>query len=286
MVVGVDLGGTKIAASVVDAEGRILHRVKRPASKDVAELAEAAEEAVRAARMEWGAIEGVGLAIPGIYFADSGRAWAPNVWGMDEIELRGQLAPLVPTPLAIDSDRTAYVLGEQWMGAARGAGDVVYLAVGTGIGAGILAGGRVIRGKCGIAGAVGWFTLDPREGSFEALAAGPAVARRAGKESAEQVVEAARGGDPAARAVLNETADWLARGIANLISTFNPELVVLGGGLMQAGDLMIGRIREQTPRWAQPLAARRTRIELTQLGEDAGLLGAARLALSKRLHSD
>ncbi len=286
MVVGVDLGGTKIAASAVDAQGRILRRVKRPASKDIAVLATAAEEAVHAAELDWSSIQAVGLAVPGIYYADSGRAWAPNVWGTDEITLRDELAALVPVPLAIDSDRSAYVLGEQWMGAAQGESDVVFLAVGTGIGAGILSGGRVVRGARGIAGAVGWFTLDPHEGNFEAMAAGPAVARRAGVRNAEEVVAAARKGDPAALAVIEEAATWLARGVANLISTFDPGVVVLGGGLMQAGDLLIDRIRDLVPRWAQPVAASRTRIELTRLGEDAGLLGAARLAWLKTLHSD
>ena len=286
MVVGVDVGGTKISASVVDAGGFVVQRVKRPSSKDLGVIAAAADEAVRAASVTWSSIRGTGIAIPGIYFADTGRAWAPNVWGMDEIPLRDELAGLLPVPVTIDSDRSAYVLGEQWLGVARGLNDIVFLAVGTGIGAGILSDGRVIRGAAGIAGAVGWFALDPRLGSFESLAAGPAVARRGAKPDAEAVVAAARAGDASALAILDETASWLAMGIANLISTFNPRMVVLGGGLMQAGDLLIDSIRREVPRWAQPLAARMARIELTQLGEDAGLVGAARLAWIKQLNSD
>ena len=133
---------------------------------------------------------------------------------------------------------------------------------------------------------MGWFALDPRwrddygrMGSFEAEAAGPALARRFGAASAEDVAEAARGGDPAARRAVDETVEWLAMGTANLISALNPQVVVLGGGLMQAAGLFLEPLRHAVRRWAQPLAADQCRIELTTLGEDAALFGAARLAL-------
>jgi glucokinase len=243
--------------------------------------------------LNWPGIAAAGACVPGIYYADRGEAWAPNLWGWDAVPLRNELSACIPAPVTIDSDRSAYVLGETWIGAARGLTDVVFLAVGTGIGAGILSGGRVIRGAQGIAGAVGWFALNPgrndlyrRAGCFESEAAGPAVARRYAQRTgstqslaAEAVCAAARSGDAAAIAVLEETAVWLGMGIANLISTLNPQMVVLGGGLMQAGDLMVDTIRRTVLDWAQPLAARDARIELSRLGEDAGLMGAARLAL-------
>ena len=245
-----------------------------------------AADTVRAAGLAWGDVRAAGLVVPGIYNPATGRAWAPNLWGPDEVPLREALVPRLPVPVVIDSDRSGYVLGEQWQGAARGCRDVVFLAVGTGIGAGILSDGRLVRGSGGIAGAVGWFALDPRwcddygrMGSFEAEAAGPALARRLGAASAEQVAEAARRGDPAARRAVDETVEWLAMGVANLISALNPQVVVLGGGLMQAADLFLEPVRHAVRRWAQPLAAPQCRIELTRLGEDAALFGAARLAL-------
>ncbi len=144
----------------------------------------------------------------------------------------------------------------------------------------------MLEGAHGIAGAAGWMALDShwkpgyeRTGCWEWEAAGPAVARRAGEASAEAVVAAARAGNERALESLRDTADWLGMGIANLVSLLNPEMVVLGGGLMQAGDLLLPRIRESAARWAQPVAMRKTAIELTGLGEDAGLLGAARLAM-------
>jgi glucokinase len=202
------------------------------------------------------------------------------------VALGDELRKRLPLPVVIDADRSGYVLGEAWRGAARGAADVVFLAVGTGIGAGILCHGRLVRGHGGIAGAVGWFALDPRwredygrMGGFEAEAAGPALARRLGAASAEEVAGAARRGDAAAQRAVKETVEWLAMGIANLISALNPQVVVLGGGLMQASDLFLEPVRRAVRRWAQPTAVQQCRIEATQLGEDAALFGAARLAL-------
>ncbi len=292
-VVGVDLGGTKIAVAVLDSHGNISNKLKFPAEKEnpqksISQICEAVNQAVAGTSTGWGQIGAIGVAVPGIYFAQTGNAWAPNLWGRDQIPLRDELASRFPVPVVIDSDRAAYVLGEQWLGAARGLTEVVFLAVGTGIGAGIITNGRLCGGAGDIAGAVGWFALDPRKreiykqvGCFEAEAAGPAVARRAAALTAEMVVEAARQGDQRALEVLNQTAAYLAMGIANIVSMLNPQMIVLGGGLMQAGDLLLEPIRREMLEWAQPLAARQVRLELTQLGEDAGVLGAARLALLK-----
>ena len=278
----------KLAAAVVDGAGRILTRAKRPADRHdtAAQIAAIAEEVLRAAGMEWRSRERRRTDRPRDLFAGTGNVWAPNLFGLDELPLRAELRRASPVPLAIDSDRAGYVLGEQWLGAARGLADVVFLAVGTGIGAGILTGGRLCRGAGDIAGAVGWFALDSthrpayrHSGCWEWEAAGPGLARRAGTETAEQAVAAARRGEPAACRALEETARWLGRGAANLVSVLNPEMIVLGGGLMQgAGDLLLEPVRREMLEWAQPVAARQVRIELTRLGEDAGLLGAARLA--------
>jgi glucokinase len=291
-VVGVDLGGTKLAAAVVDGDGRILHKRKLAIDRhDAARQAGAvAREVVEAAGLGWDRIAGVGAIVPGIYFAETGNVWTPNLFGPEQVPLRGDLEAELPVPVVLDSDRAGYVLGEQWLGAARGLTDVVFLAVGTGIGAGILVNGQICRGAGDIAGSVGWFALNPcrrpeyaQVGCWEAEAAGPAVARRAGAPDAEAVVRAARQGDAASRQVLEETARWLGMGIANLVSLLNPQMIVLGGGLMQAGDLLLEPLRREVLEWAQPLAARQVRIELTQLGEDAGVLGAARLALTRHV---
>jgi glucokinase len=278
-VLAVDLGGTKTALARVNENGAVHdHRTiaaARALNDSVSQIADACE-----------AVHAVGIIVPGIYTPGTGRAWCPNLWGPDEVPLLDALRARVPVPVHIDSDRAGYVLGEAWLGAARGLRHVLFVSIGTGIGVGILADGVLVRGAAGIAGATGWFALTPewkdmyaRVGCWEAEAAGPAVARLSNLSDGPAVVAAARGGHRGALDVLHHAARYTAMGIANLISAFNPEAIVLGGGLMiGAGDLMLDTIRAEVPRWAQPIAASQCRIELSQLGESAGLLGAARLA--------
>jgi glucokinase len=278
---------------------------KGPAEKPVRQIAGLIRDLEDEARKQGGELLAIGICIPGIVFARSGRVWAPNIPGWDRFPLRQRLGMGTAVPLVLDSDRSAYVLGEQWCGAARGKKDVVFLAVGTGIGAGILSGGRLIRGSRDIAGAVGWFGLDPRfkseyaaRGCFEAEASGGSIGRKArelldaGEASlmremvrgrtddvtAQTVVDSAREGDPLARHILDTAVIYLALGIANIVSILNPEIIVLGGGLFQASDLLLEPVRREFKRWAQPLAAKKVRLELPVLGENAGLYGAAKLA--------
>ena len=138
-------------------------------------------------------VQAAGIIVPGIYKSETGSAWAPNLWGWDEVPFATDSNADCSCPVVIESDRSGYVLGEQWLGAARGLRDVVFAAIGTGIGVGILAEGRLVRGAHGIAGAAGWTALDPRwkdsyarNGCWETEAAGPSVARRYGAASARR----------------------------------------------------------------------------------------------------
>lgn len=306
----IDVGGTKISSALFTADGRTSGREKifidkGSAGKPVRQIIGIVRRLEAIARQKSGKVGAVGICIPGVVFQKSGLVWAPNIPGWDHFPLRRRLQKRIEIPLVLDSDRSAYVLGEQWCGVAKGKKDVVFLAVGTGIGAGILSAGRLIRGSQDIAGAVGWFGLDPRfrseyaaMGCFEAEASGASVGRRAtellkageqslirelvkgkiGKVTAETVVEAARRGDALAGYIMDTTIVYLAMGIANLVSILNPEMVVLGGGLFQAGEILLGPIKKEFKKWAQPLAAKKVRIALSSLGENTGLYGAAKLA--------
>jgi glucokinase len=310
---GVDIGGTKIAAALFTSDGEISAVTKTPIDKAGGDAAAAQVRAAiagldEAARAAGGRLAAVGLCVPGIAYSASGKVWAPNIPGWDQYPLIERIKGLSPqgtVPLVLESDRSAYVAGEAWKGAAAGASDAVFLAVGTGIGAGIIAGGRIIHGHEDIAGAVGWFGLDPAfkpeyaaMGSFEAEASGNSVGRKArerlaagrpsillelaggdsGTVTAETVAAAARRNDPLAIEVIADAVTYLGMGIANIVSILNPEVVVLGGGLFQAADLFLEPVRREFGRWAQPLAARSVRIELSTLGENAGLYGCGRLA--------
>jgi len=283
-VLAVDIGGTKLATAIVKEDGRILAQTKCPVERS--SPAALARQIADMAKSLGCSTTAAGAIVPGIYFAASGNVWAPNLWGHREVAFRDELQSAIGMPVRMDSDRAGYVLGEQWIGAARGVNDVVFLAVGTGIGAGIISGGRLLRGAGDIAGAVGWFALTPQStgryrevGCWEAEAAGPALARRMNARSAEEVIQAARAGDAAALIAVAETARYLGLGIANMVSLLNPELIVLGGGMLQAYDLFADEISRTVAEWAQPVAARQVRLEPSRLGENAGLLGAARLAL-------
>ncbi len=289
-VLAFDVGGTKIASGLVSRDGELLACRKNPVVKSdfratLRQLREEAEGCLAAAGMGWNGVRAAGVIVPGIAGGDAGMAWAPNLWGDVEVPLAAELARLLPVTTAIEGDRSGYVLGEQWLGAARGMEDAVFVAIGTGIGVGILAASQVIRGATGSAGAAGWMALSPvfrdeyaRLGCWEAEASGPALARKAGLPTAEEAVAAARRGDARARAAVEDVCVWLAMGVANLISLLNPQIIVLGGGLMAAGDLFLEAVRNGVRRWAQPRATLLTRIELSALGERAGLFGAAKLA--------
>jgi glucokinase len=278
----VDLGGTKTAMALVGRDGALREYRKIPAARSMDEAVDSIAEAVSSA-------SSVGIVVPGIFNSATGGVWCPNLFGRDEVPMLEAVQRRVEVPVVIDSDRSGYVLGESWLGAAQGLRDVVFVAVGTGIGIGTLAGGQVVRGARGIAGAAGWWSLTPEWsalyeqcGCWEAEAAGPAIARMADAPDAETAISRARSGDIRAREAVSRAAGYTGRAVANLVSVFDPEMVVLGGGVMQAAsDLFLDAICEAVLRWGQPVAARACRIEVTSLGERAGLLGAARLAFER-----
>lgn len=311
LVLGLDLGGSKIAAGVVASTGRLLSKVRlatpaRGVKRDLAALFDAAQAAVAIAKVSWKSVGAVGVGVPGAFDPKTESVWAPNLPGWKKVPLKRLLEKALARPVFVEGDRNVQALAEAWLGGR--ARNQVFLTVGTGIGAGLISEGRLISGTQGVAGAAGWLAISEkwrpeygRIGCLEALGAGPAVARLAqkavlkrrqsllgklakaanGKVTAEIVVAAARYGDPAARRVLEEIGTNLGRGVACLVSLLNPQVVVLGGGLAAAGELILGPLRRELRRWAQPVALRQVRIVRSRLGEDAGILGAARYALLK-----
>lgn len=298
-VIALDVGGSKIVCGLLFEDGEMVFhkKVATPqgsAEASVRQLISLIREAGLAATGE-ASPAAVGLVIPGWVDRSSRTVWAPNIVGWDHLPLEDKLADELCLPIVLDSDRNACVKGEAWLGVARGVRDVVFLAVGTGIGAGILASGQVLRGRDDLAGSVGWMALNPqfqdiyaRIGCLEAEASGTAVGRKGSVAldggavgtdlTARAVIEAAASGEPRAREVLDEVIIYLGMAVANLVSLLNPEMVVLGGGLFKDGAYLLERVRQEFIRWAQPIAARRVRIELTALADCAALFGAARIA--------
>ena len=286
-VLAVDLGGTKVAAALVDARGRIRARANEPVDARSGDAV--VEQIVRIARelRDQGDFSAVGVAIPGLVRRD-GTVWAPNLPGWDAMPLAKRLRAKLRVPVTVESDRNAAVLGEAWRGAAKGKDDVIVLIVGTGIGAGILSGGRLIRGAHELSGCAGWMVIDERRdemtrrvGGLESIVAGPAIGRIAGGSTTSvDLAEAARRGDAKAKKIFERVGQQLGAALANLISLFDPEAIVLTGGVASAADLFLEEAKKTARSLGQPLSAPKVDITVTSLGADANLLGAARLVLA------
>ncbi len=280
-VIAVDLGGTKVAAASVGARGSLRDRVEEPADLSSADAPIA--QIVRLAKTIGG--DAMGVAVPGLVRRD-GTVWAPNLRGWDRVPLARELKKRLGIPAFVESDRNAAVLGESWRGAGRGKSDVIVLIVGTGIGAGILSGGSLVRGAHELSGCAGWMVVSDEEnamrktsGALESLVAGPAIARAFGAPSAVHVADLARGGDRLAKKVFANVARHLGRAIANLVSLFDPEVIVLTGGVGNASDMFLDDLKRVAREYAQPLSFPNVEIVVSTLGTEANLLGAARLAL-------
>ena len=301
----VDLGGTKCSAAIVDRNGRIANRRTVPvdlasAAAPILQIRQLAEEFAddkNPARV----FAAAAIAVPGLV-RKNGTVWAPNLPAWTSMPLARRLTRVLGIPVAVESDRIAAMLGESWMGAARGKSDAILLMMGTGVGAGVLSGGRIIRGAHELSGCAGWMTVTREDvptaagnGELESLVAGPAIARIArerllkGEESilsrldsakitARDVAAAAREHDPLALDIFNMAGKLLGYGIANLISLFDPEIVILSGGLAETTDLLLAPLRVAMFERAQPLAVKQVRIRISKLGSKANLVGCARLA--------
>lgn len=309
-ILGIDIGGTKLAIAVFSQSGDILIKevilIRNLKGDEIGSIVrEKIRHQISGAGSCWD-IGSIGISVPGIYNKRKGTVWAPNIEGWEEYPLldsaRGESAGL---PVIIDSDRACSVFGEKWKGSAAGCRNMVFLAIGTGIGAGILADGKLIRGRDDIAGAIGWMSVErsfDRKysscGCFEYYASGDGLAR-AVKDSLSKdssyagalkklppekitsfdVFSAYDSGDSLAKDVIRNSIESWGMAVANIISILNPEKVILGGGLFGPAVKFIPDIIKEARKWAQPVAIRRAEILASQLGADAAIYGAAFLAL-------
>jgi len=289
------VGGTKIAAGLAHRDGRIIACQRAPTAQAggaqvVSQIIALVGDVLQQAIASPGELAAIGVALPAVIDQARGMVlWAPNIPGWQQETLVAQpISQAMRVPVSLHYDGHAWVAGEWWCGAARGAADVALLAVGTGIGGGLILGNRLYRGRVGVAGAVGWWVADrpqacgrtASEGWLESLASGPAIARAAGQGTAEEAFAAARAGDARAQQAAAQAAQVLGAAAANLVSLVDPEVVVFAGGVMVGGaDLLFPGISDVVRREAQPQIARQVRLVTAELGEDAAWLGAARLAL-------
>jgi len=315
LVLAIDLGGAKIIAAIVSHHGQIM-------AKDYSlTLADEGVEAVtgrvflaidRLLKLKDIAppqLHSISIAAAGAIDLERGRVTSsPNLPGWHDIPLRDIVSSKYRVNTILINDANAAALGEHQLGAGKGVNNLILITVGTGIGGGIIASGRLYTGTIGSAGEVGHMTIDvngPRcscgnIGCWEVLASGTAMAREAinrishgersiltkmvegkiEKITAETVEAAAREGDSLALGVISQVATYLGVGMVNLVNIFNPEMIIVGGGMAKMGELLLEPARQVVRERAFKVAAEVVRIVPAQLGEDAGVLGAAVFALS------
>ena len=286
--IGVDVGGTKIAAGIVDREGGIGPRLERPTpTVSQEELLAALDEMVEELRDE--SVVAIGFGLPSTIDQLSGRAISSVHIPLAALDFRDRMNARFSLPVGIDNDANAATLAEWQIGAGRGTRFMVMLTLGTGVGGGLVLDGKMYRGAVGAAAELGHMVLSyggepcggtcEGHGHFEQFASGRA-ADRAARETlgepatARELVAAAREGHGPALEAMHEIGRRLGAGIGTLINVFDPEVVVLGGGFSSALDLLLDSAREVVAQEALPPGRTSVRIVPAELGGDAGLIGA------------
>jgi len=309
-VLAVDLGGTNIRPAIISDKGELIAKNYSPTLAGqgppavIDRIFSAIDSLLSSASMSFSKLHSISIAAAGAINTEQGIVTlSPRLPGWRDIPLRNIVTERYGVRTFLMNDANAAVLGEHCFGAGRGVSNLIYLTVSTGIGGGIIIDNKLYSGQCGGAGEIGHMTIDvngPKcncgnTGCLEMLASGTAIAREAirriscgGKSSltgimggkienitAKEVSVAAQGGDSLALEVISQAATYLGIGLVNLVNIFNPEMIIIGGGLSKMGDLLLHPARQVVAERAFPLSAQAVRIVPAQLGDDAGVVGAA-----------
>ena len=311
-VIGVDLGGTKLLAGAVDPALNVHHRARRPARAiDGAAVLDTVVSAVGEVRdaieSASGSVEAVGIGIPCLIDAERGVAVMSTHLPIVDLPFGDLLAERLGLPVFVDNDANGALLAEWRFGAARGAREAALLTIGTGIGGALVVGGALQRGSLGAGAELGHMVVQadgprcngscPNRGCLEAVASGTALAREARRLAAQRprsglglalaagrdvsgplVTELAHDGDAAAIDALATIGRWLGVGVANLVNMLNPDVVVIGGGVIAAGELLLGPARAVVGERALSPSREHARLVPARFGAESGMLGAATLA--------
>jgi glucokinase len=311
LVIAADLGGTNLRAATVDRQGRIHERTKQhtpkaeKASEIVRAIVAAARECERRSLEQGAQISAVSVVVPGTVQVENGVVMkAPNVPCLDGFRLAAALQSELQWPAVLENDANAAAVGEMWMGAGRGHRTIICITLGTGVGGGIILDGKLWRGVDGSAGELGHIGVEPfggvactcgSRGCLEVFASATAIVRMTREAqprypgsllhtseelTARDVYQRGIEGDELALEVFRRMGIYLGVGLASLINIFNPEMIVIGGGVAAGWDLFIAHVREQIVERAFPIPARRAAIVRAECGDDAGLLGAAHIAFA------
>lgn len=304
-VLGLDIGGTKIAAGVVDDRGGVrsfLIEATRPAEgpeRGLARLFELGKRTVADAGIDWSQLGAVGIGSGGPLDARAGVLLSPpHLPGWRDVPIVARAQEAFRLPVVLENDATAAAAGEHRYGAGAGTSHLVYLTISTGVGGGVVIDGRPYRGASGNGAELGHVTVDcdgrpcrgcGRRGCLESYVSGTSIAERAreagmGDVTAGDVAAAAKAGDRVATAVWNATTDALACGLTSIVNVFEPQVVVLGGGVVTGtGEQLLGPVRDRVRAEAMSPGGEAAQVVAAALGRHVGVVGAAALA---REHAD
>jgi len=284
MKIGIDVGGTKCLGVAVDDSGKVVRQYRLPTPHADA-LCDTLVEIVA----QLGEFNSIGIGVPGLISPQGVIRASPNLVGAKELALRQMLEDRLGKKVLVENDATCAALGEWRSGAAHGATDAWVITLGTGIGGGFISGSVLQRGAHGFAGEVGHMVVDPdgplcpcgRNGCWERYASGNGLSYLANGEKGEDVLSRAKAGAADAIGVVDTFAKWVALGLVNLTNMTDPEVIVVGGGVIVSADVVMPRIAHWFERLLySPKHRAHPRLVAAQLGEQAGAIGAAMLSTS------
>ena len=311
LYIGIDLGGTGIKAGVVDEKGAILAKASCPTLPErgyeavIRDMASLAIQVARNSGHDIGEIKAIGVGLPGIMDPRSGRIPFCTNLGWHDVPLVEEMAKYVDVPVFVDNDATVAGLAESVAGVSAGCENSVFVTLGTGVGGGVVLGGKVFSGSHGVATEIGHMITvvdgEPctcgNKGCFERYASATALIREGRKLcqakpdtwlekavngdlsaiNAKHVIDLAKAGDPDCAAIFDRYVYHLAIGLVNIINLYDPEVIVLGGGVSHAGQFLLDAVREKLPSMVFYKDMPYARVELAKLTNDAGIIGAAML---------
>jgi glucokinase len=313
--IGIDLGGSTLKAALITQDGDIIQESRFEAAqqapdalfKQIVQVA----QSLRDNKFATGPVAGIGVGIPGLVNRKTNRIEVmPNQPSFSQIDLTAELSRATELPVILDNDANACAYGELQVGVARGRREVFFVTLGAGIGAGLIINGQIYRGAAGFAGEFGHMTIDPEGiecacgniGCLETIVSGPNIVRRTRERlyrdrtsslsrlaiprdrefTAEDIAHAAREGDEMAQVMMERTGMFLGIALAAVINLLNVEMVVMGGGVMEAGDLILKPTIKETRRRAFPPSFNSCEMVIAKLGPTAGMVGAALMARDQK----
>lgn len=313
VIVGVDIGGTTVKIGFISLNGDFNQKweVDTDTSNGGANILkniwDSIVEKAASFSIEISEIAGIGIGAPGFIDGEKGYVFDAVNIGWKEYPLAAELSKLSGLPVFLENDANIAVLGENWLGAGENADNVIAITLGTGVGGGIITNGKIVNGVNGTAGEIGHITVEPdgyqcncgRKGCLETIASATGIARQAmkiiekkpasklaeiynvtQKITSKDIFELAKSGDADSKQIIEHTADIIGLTIANLAMTLNPSKILIGGGVSKAGEQLLQPIKNAFTKYALPRVSEACEIRIAELGNDAGMIGAAYLVKS------